>query len=102
MPPRSGLEVRNAGEFGRLRTMAKQIGGKSAPLYVSPPQGVSDVLVRVTSEYFRIFLLSASGYANFRSRSHNAVIRVYNPVGNVIDTDGHASGAVKHPLLWQR
>jgi hypothetical protein len=30
------------------------------------------------------------GYARFRSRSHGAVIRVYDNVGNVIETHEHA------------
>jgi hypothetical protein len=29
------------------------------------------------------------GYAKFYSRSHNAVIRVYDEAGTVIDTDEH-------------
>jgi hypothetical protein len=29
-------------------------------------------------------------YAKFRSRSHEAVIRVYDDVGNVIETHEHA------------
>jgi hypothetical protein len=29
------------------------------------------------------------GYAKFRSRSHAAVIRVYNEIGNVIETHEH-------------
>jgi hypothetical protein len=33
---------------------------------------------------------NATGYAKFRSRSHLAVIRVYDETGNVIETDGHA------------
>ena len=33
----------------------------------------------------------AIGYAKFYSRSHHAVIRVYDNVGNVIETDEHAS-----------
>jgi hypothetical protein len=32
----------------------------------------------------------AIGYAQFRSRSHRAVIRVYNEAGNVIETHEHA------------
>ena len=31
----------------------------------------------------------AMGYAQHRSRSHNAVIRVYNAAGNVIETHEH-------------
>jgi hypothetical protein len=37
---------------------------------------------------------NAVGYAKFFSRSHNAVIRVYDEVGNVIETHEHA-GEVK-------
>jgi hypothetical protein len=32
----------------------------------------------------------ATGYAMHRSRSHNAVIRVYDDAGNVIETHEHA------------
>ena len=32
----------------------------------------------------------AIGYAKHRSRSHGAVIRVYDPAGNVIETHEHA------------
>jgi hypothetical protein len=32
----------------------------------------------------------AIGYAKHRSRSHDAVIRVYDEAGNVIETHGHA------------
>jgi hypothetical protein len=34
---------------------------------------------------------NAIGYAKHRSRSHNAVIRVYDAAGNVIETREHAS-----------
>jgi len=34
---------------------------------------------------------NAIGYAKFRSRSHDAVIRVYDETGNVIDMREHAS-----------
>jgi hypothetical protein len=33
---------------------------------------------------------NAIGYAKFRSRSHDAVIRVYNESGNVIETHEHS------------
>jgi hypothetical protein len=33
----------------------------------------------------------AVGYAEFDSRSHDAVIRVYDDAGNVIETHEHAS-----------
>jgi hypothetical protein len=32
---------------------------------------------------------NASGYAKFRSRSHDAVIHVYDDAGNVIETHEH-------------
>jgi hypothetical protein len=35
-------------------------------------------------------IANAIGYAKHRSRSHNAVIRVYDEAGNVIDTHEHA------------
>jgi hypothetical protein len=34
---------------------------------------------------------NAIGYAKFYSRSHDAVIRVYNEAGNVIETHEHAA-----------
>jgi len=39
---------------------------------------------------------NAIGYAKFRSRSHDAVIRVYDEAGNVIETHEHA-GEFKEP-----
>jgi hypothetical protein len=39
---------------------------------------------------------NAIGYAKFRSRSHDAVIRVYDDAGNVIETHKHA-GEFKEP-----
>jgi hypothetical protein len=33
---------------------------------------------------------NAIGYAKFRSRSHDAVIRVYDEAGEVIETHEHA------------
>jgi hypothetical protein len=35
-------------------------------------------------------ITNAIGYAKFRSRSHDAVIRVYDEAGNVIETHEHA------------
>jgi hypothetical protein len=35
---------------------------------------------------------NAIGYAKHRSRSHRAVIRVYDDAGNVIETYEHAGG----------
>jgi hypothetical protein len=34
-------------------------------------------------------ITDAIGYAKHRSRSHDAVIRVYDDAGNVIETDEH-------------
>ncbi len=39
---------------------------------------------------------NAIGYAKFYSRSHDAVIRVYDEAGNVIETHEHA-GDFKEP-----
>jgi hypothetical protein len=39
---------------------------------------------------------NAIGYAKFRSRSHDAVIRVYDAAGNVIERHEHA-GQFKEP-----
>ena len=39
---------------------------------------------------------NAIGYAKHRSRSHDAVIRVYDEAGNVIETHEHA-GEFKEP-----
>ena len=39
---------------------------------------------------------NAVGYAKFRSRSQDAVIRVYDEAGNVIETHEHA-GDFKEP-----
>jgi hypothetical protein len=41
-------------------------------------------------------IINAIGYAKFRSRSHDAVIRVYDEAGNVIETHEHA-GEFKEP-----
>jgi hypothetical protein len=40
----------------------------------------------------------AISYAKFRSRSHDAVIRVYDAAGNVIETQEHA-GNFREPVL---
>jgi hypothetical protein len=37
---------------------------------------------------------NAIGYAKFNSRSHDAVIRVYDQAGNVIETNDHAVTAI--------
>jgi hypothetical protein len=39
---------------------------------------------------------NAIGYAKHRSRSHDAVLRVYDEAGNVVDTHEHA-GDFKEP-----
>jgi len=40
----------------------------------------------------QMLLSNTIGYAKHRSRSHNAVIRVYDEAGNVIERHGHAGG----------
>ena len=42
---------------------------------------------------------NAGGYAKFRSRSHDAVIRVYDEAGNVIETHEH-SGDFNEWCAW--
>jgi hypothetical protein len=44
-------------------------------------------------------IASAIGYARFRSRSHHAVIRVYDDAGNLIETHEHA-GEFKEGLVF--
>ena len=44
---------------------------------------------------------NAIGYAQHRSRSHDAVIRVYDNAGNVIETHEHA-GEFKEPVSAER
>jgi hypothetical protein len=39
---------------------------------------------------------NAIGDAKFRSRSHDAVIRIYDEAGNVIGTHEHAGDLAKH------
>jgi len=49
--------------------------------------------MKTTARVTRVLLLRISdaiGYSKFRSRSHDAVIRVYDDAGNVIDTHEHA------------
>src|SRR5437763_12362401 len=41
---------------------------------------------------------NAVGYAKFRSRSHDAVIRIYDEAANVIETHEHA-GDFKEPCF---
>ena len=51
----------------------------------------SDVLVFGRMWYYGPDAISnAIGYAKHYSRSHNAVIRVYDDAGNVIETHEHA------------
>jgi hypothetical protein len=50
--------------------------------------------VRVNRAY--AFLPNAISYAKHRSRSHDAVIRVYDAAGNVIETHEH-KGEFKEP-----
>jgi hypothetical protein len=44
---------------------------------------------------------NAVGYAKFFSRSHDAVIRVYDEAGNVIETHGH-KGEFREPWDFTR
>jgi hypothetical protein len=42
---------------------------------------------------------NAIGYAKHRSRSHNAVLRVYDEAGNVVETHEYA-GDFKRVVMW--
>jgi hypothetical protein len=58
---------------------------------------ISDVLPFIRLWYGKpAAVTNAIGYAKFRSRSHDAVIRVYDEAGNVIETHEHA-GEFKEP-----
>ena len=57
---------------------------------------ISDVLPFGRLWYLKVS--DAIGYAKFRSRSHDAVIRVYDEADNVIETHEHA-GEFKEPLV---
>jgi hypothetical protein len=53
------------------------------------------------SHYYRGKAISdAIGYAKFRSRSHDAVIRVYDAAGKVIETHDHAAEFKKAVDFW--
>jgi hypothetical protein len=43
-----------------------------------------------------LYAINVIGYAKFRSRSHHAVIRVFDAAGNVIETHEH-KGDFKEP-----
>jgi hypothetical protein len=43
---------------------------------------------------------NAVGYAKFFSRSHDAVIRVYDEAGNVIETHEHAGDFKEPQAFW--
>jgi len=58
---------------------------------------ISDVLPFGTLWYGeRDGVSNAIGYAKFRSRSHDAVIRVFDEAGNVIETHEHG-GSFQEP-----
>ena len=50
---------------------------------------ISDALTFGQLWYEPRAISNAIGYAKFHSRSHDAVIRVYDEAGNVIDTHKH-------------
>jgi hypothetical protein len=57
---------------------------------------ISDVLLSGPLWYGADAISNAIGYAKFRSRSHDAVIRVYDEAGTVVDTHEQA-GDFKEP-----
>jgi hypothetical protein len=61
---------------------------------IRPRKGKRDVdLISDALPFGRLWYLEVSeaiGYAQFYSRSHDTVIRVYHDAGNVIETHEHA------------
>jgi hypothetical protein len=45
---------------------------------------------------------SAIDYAKFHSRSHDAVIRVFDEAGNVIETQEHSSDFHEHEVVMKK
>jgi hypothetical protein len=72
----------------RVRKRAKNLAGKCPPPLAGDAEGagVAAPLAAVSVLAFLRLRFSAIEYAKFRSRSHDAVIRVYDEAGNVIET----------------
>jgi hypothetical protein len=68
---------------------------KAAPPFSSEVIVIGDDLVPGSAKEARV-TPPRLGYAKFRSRSHDAVIRVYDEAGNVIETHEH-KGEFKEP-----
>jgi hypothetical protein len=60
-----------------------------APIVIPEAIAIFAFAISCQSKERRISQCSV-GYAKFYSRSHHAVIRVYNEAGNVIETHEHA------------
>jgi hypothetical protein len=76
-------------EYARLNTGANITRGNSenGALPTREPKKLESKTTRQMTEPNTIS--NAIGYAKFYSRSHDAVIRVYDESGNVIETDEH-------------
>jgi len=59
-------------------------------LFLSSAAGERVELLWIRSDRFEFWPPAQFDYAKFRSRSQKAVIRVYDEVGNVIETHEHA------------
>jgi hypothetical protein len=72
-----------------LDTACPKIADGSAPQFVSTKGLVLPYLISTALPFGRLWYTKpddAIGYAKHRSRSHHAVIRVYDATGNVIET----------------
>jgi hypothetical protein len=62
--------------------------------------GVNVFWLRIVLPFGRLWygepdaISNAIGYAKFYSRSHDAVIRVYDDAGNLIETQEHAGARI--------
>jgi hypothetical protein len=75
------------------------IGGASALFFLSPARPLH------SPDAIRVIAWPRFGYAKFRSRSHDATIRVYDDAGNVMETQEHkgrVQGVVMSPRNAQK
>ncbi len=85
-----------SGSSVRLRKKDTTIISKNISVHTYEIRPRSDDLISETLPFARLWygdpdaITNAIGYAKFYSRSHNAVIRVYNEAGNVIATHEQA------------
>jgi hypothetical protein len=76
--------IRVYGEAGKVIETHERVGDFKEPKHIrTVDRCCPRPLLRIALESFLI------GYAKFFSRSHDAVIRVYDAAGNVIETHEH-------------